>query len=358
MHSMVGTVPFGRSNQDTCSAASASFSHNHCRWCCYPLYGKRAVTNASRTKPPSLDAQRILPHAHQTEFLVPNCRGTLMSVIGEISPAAAVFRNGDLVTVRPFEEILATLDCEGKLDGLPFMSEMLRYCGRDFRVRRPVRRTCVEGVSTLRQLSDAYFLVGLRCDGSAHEGCQRGCQLFWKGAWLKPAGDEPNFAGCTAAAEGDSSLVALSCPSNWNTPLPSKKGDRFYCQSTELAQATSELPPGRIRHYLEDLRTGDLGLTRVLLACRLAAANFLCRKLFKRPYWRRPTGRCRTTQNPPLGLEPGDLVEVRSAAEIRTTLDAQGCNRGLTFEAEMLRHCGRRYRVARAGAENHRRNHR
>ena len=27
----------------------------------------------------------------------------------------------------------------------------------------------------------------VRCDGSAHDGCQAGCLLFWKLAWLKAA---------------------------------------------------------------------------------------------------------------------------------------------------------------------------
>lgn len=43
----------------------------------------------------------------------------------------------------------------------------------------------------------------------------------------------------------------------------------------------------------------------------------------------------------------GDDVEVRSWAEIRATLDAQGCLDGLPFMPEMLAMCGRRARVFR-----------
>ena len=39
-------------------------------------------------------------------------------------------RSGDLVSLRPPEEILATLDEQGCLDGVPFMPEMLRFFGR------------------------------------------------------------------------------------------------------------------------------------------------------------------------------------------------------------------------------------
>ena len=38
----------------------------------------------------------------------------------------------------------------------------------------------------MRSMKNAVFLEGLRCDGSAHGGCQRGCLFFWKEAWLKP----------------------------------------------------------------------------------------------------------------------------------------------------------------------------
>ena len=46
------------------------------------------------------------------------------------------FFPGDLVTVRPLDEILATLDEQGTLDKLPFMPEMRTFCGRQFRVSR------------------------------------------------------------------------------------------------------------------------------------------------------------------------------------------------------------------------------
>ena len=46
-----------------------------------------------------------------------------------------------------------------------------------------------------------------------------------------------------------------------------------------------------------------------------------------------------------LGLQPGELVEIKSEEEIRRTLDATGKNRGLGFMPEMWPHCGRRGRV-------------
>lgn len=46
-----------------------------------------------------------------------------------------------------------------------------------------------------------------------------------------------------------------------------------------------------------------------------------------------------------LNLQPGEVVEVRSAKEIFATLDAQGKLRGLRFTREMEKFCGKRFRV-------------
>src|SRR5512139_660367 len=94
---------------------------------------------------------------------------------------------GDWVEVRSREDILATLDKSGRLDGLPFMPQMFQYCGQRFMVRSRAYKTCdtVSGHYRGRRLRDAVHL-DIRCDGSAHGGCQANCLIFWKSAWLKP----------------------------------------------------------------------------------------------------------------------------------------------------------------------------
>jgi len=46
-----------------------------------------------------------------------------------------------------------------------------------------------------------------------------------------------------------------------------------------------------------------------------------------------------------LGLQPGDLVEVRSKEEILSTLDVNGLNKGLLLMPEMLGFCGQQFKV-------------
>src|SRR5262245_24384453 len=95
---------------------------------------------------------------------------------------------GDWVEVRSREEILATLWEDGTLERMPFMPEMLRHCGKRFQISAVAHKTCDSAYKTGgRRLHNAVHLEDLRCEGSAHGGCQATCLFFWKTAWLKKA---------------------------------------------------------------------------------------------------------------------------------------------------------------------------
>ena len=55
---------------------------------------------------------------------------------------------GELVEVRPVEEILATLDERGRLEALPFMPEMLQFAGKQLQVSKRAFKTCEARSST------------------------------------------------------------------------------------------------------------------------------------------------------------------------------------------------------------------
>src|SRR6185295_6001026 len=95
-------------------------------------------------------------------------------------------KTGDLVEVRSRDEILATRDAEGSLGGMPFMPEMLQYCGRQFAVAGVAHKTCDTAYRTgARKLNRMVHLNGTRCDGSAHGNCEADCNLFWREEWLR-----------------------------------------------------------------------------------------------------------------------------------------------------------------------------
>src|SRR5947208_4054776 len=104
-------------------------------------------------------------------------------------PRVLGLRAGDVVEIRSEREILTTLDERGKLDGLPFMPEMLQFCGTRTRVFRRADKTCDTVISyTSRRLTNTVHLADLRCDGQRHGGCQAGGWPSWREAWLRPGG--------------------------------------------------------------------------------------------------------------------------------------------------------------------------
>jgi len=243
-------------------------------------------------------------------------------------------RRNDEVVVRDSDDILATLDAEGTLDGLPFMPEMMRYCGRKFRVLRRVERVYLDHHHYVARLENTVLLEGLRCDGSAHQGCQMCCNLLWKEAWLRPA----DVAENTAAQKAD---VAVSDPAGF----PVMHNGRIFCQATELIRSTKRLPCWNVRQYWRDLAHGELTAGELASFLRHAAFRKMHR-FFPKKTRPRPSAFLQATLVAPLALQAGELVEVRSLAEIKATLDAEGKHRGLSFTPEMGRYCGRRFRVA------------
>ncbi|HEY5075179.1 MAG TPA: hypothetical protein VII34_10840, partial [Pyrinomonadaceae bacterium] len=116
---------------------------------------------------------------------------------------------GDLVEVRSAAEILLTLDEKGRLESLPFMPEMLKFCGQRLRISRRALKTCVDD-QDIRQLDSTVFLEEARCDGGNHGGCGRACLIFWKEAWLKPVDGSISQNGCHAPKVTQSDLVSLA----------------------------------------------------------------------------------------------------------------------------------------------------
>ena len=108
----------------------------------------------------------------------------------QTQPRPLGLRSGELVRVRSVLEIAPTLDVRGSLDGMPFMPEMLQYCGGTFRVSSRADKTCA-GDGAPRRMPNAVHLGDLRCDGAAHGGCEAACKLFWNEAWLERVETRP-----------------------------------------------------------------------------------------------------------------------------------------------------------------------
>ncbi len=243
------------------------------------------------------------------------------------------FRIGEWAEVRSAREILATLDAAGTLNGLPFMPEMVAFLGGRFRVHRRADKTCVEG-GGIRALGGTVFLDGVRCDGAAHDGCQRGCLVFWPEAWLRPDGEPAPAIDLAAETAAREALLAL----------PTRDGELYSCQSTALPEVTSPIAAWRYGLLADDLAKGELSFGDFLGIAWRTVAN-KARRMAGLPELDGIVGARPGASKGKLGLKAGDWVRIKPADEIRKTLGPDGRNRGLTFEAEMSRYIGGVYQV-------------
>jgi hypothetical protein len=325
--------------------------------------------------------------------------------------SALELRAGESVEVRSKDEILATLTSNGRLDALPFMPEMLRYCGKRFRVYKRAHKTCdtIVRPAGLR-MESAVHLEGVRCDGAAHGGCQAGCLIFWKEAWLKriavaPAADSvektiPSLPDTEPSEAQNNNVACTEDVLFTETRARSVESSEeiYSCQATELRRATSDLPWWDIRQYIQDLTSRNVSLAALIRVMSVAIFNVVMRQtrylvlaISQRAALRLPgdvlkrgdcdtineapanqpapqtgtvatikaalnrvlveyphiRGRLRTTPSSVLNLRPGETVQVKTKEEILDTLDAGNRNRGLLFDAEMVPYCGRRFKVLR-----------
>ena len=280
------------------------------------------------------------------------------------------FRVGDLVEVRSKQEILSTLDEQGRLEGMPFMPEMLAFCGQRFRVFKSAHKTCDTVFPIRSRRVERTVHLQTRCDGRAHGGCEAGCLLFWKEEWLKPASE----ASLDAASVRDSaphpnarSIGNPRCNEDMlrNAAQTGGGGPTYVCQATQLPYATQDLSPFDVRQYVQDLASGNVTLGEWLRGLMYIGYDNLINlgiglgrplrwfyDLFQRvrqgiPYPRH-YGKISADMPTPggqLDLREGELVRVKRYEEILATCNVRNQNRGLLFDAEMVPYCGKTYRV-------------
>jgi hypothetical protein len=259
------------------------------------------------------------------------------------------FRVCDLVEIKSLQEIAETLDTSGSIAGLPFMPEMVRYCGQQFRAYRVIDKIYDYGrTKKLRRLDDSLSLLGLRCDGSVHGGCQAACYLIWKVDWLKPVAKPHSDHlenGRFRLANGTSAENRLVNSVSEELTANNPDIKRYKCQYTDLASASKPLDPWDVRQDLRPLWTGNVTLAAFIVALLTRLFNyaqdlrggiaFPALTLTSRP----------DLPVVSLGLKSGESVRVLRKDEICRNLDAASRNRGLWFDKDMLKQAGQSFTV-------------
>ena len=248
------------------------------------------------------------------------------------------FRVGDIVEVANSRKILETLDEDGMLEGLPFMPEMLEFCGQRFRLSAPVYKTCVEspaGNFVVRGFrgNNVWILDELRCSGSCHDGCNRLCILFWKSDWLLRVNPMQGTG-----------LNLVTVDRGVSNQLKTVRSPETYvCQCTELVRATVPLSrTQKIGKTLADIRSGTVGVFQMLVLI----IRYTYWKIILRFVPRHLVGSLTRTPETSMALAPGEMVEVKAAHEIVETLNRKGCNRGLRYDRTLNKFGGAQYKVS------------
>ena len=280
-------------------------------------------------------------------------------------------RAGDWVQVRSKQEILNTLDANGRLDELPFMPEMLRYCGMTMRVSKRAHKTCDPAVGIVgRKMPTTVHLENCRCDGADHDGCEAACLIFWKEAWLKLLDSGPATIDGKPSLDGDR-IEHVRCTeetlrsSAKRPPGYGESEPTYVCQNTQIKFASQSQKWWDVRQYVEDYTSGNVRISelaagllytfwRTISEAGLGIGTPM-RWTYDRyqhaiggsPYPVRPFGVPKGTPTPKaqLDLRQGELVRVKPYSEILKTLDVNYRNRGLFFDTDMVPCTERVYEV-------------
>lgn len=108
----------------------------------------------------------------------------------QLTPVAALnLQPGDLVRVKSYKEILATLNTKLKNRGMAFDADQVPYCGRVHRVKTRVDRFLNEKTGRIMSLkTPAVILEGVWCQACYSHlrmGCPRALHSWWREIWLE-----------------------------------------------------------------------------------------------------------------------------------------------------------------------------
>jgi hypothetical protein len=120
--------------------------------------------------------------------------------LGQRTPSRPLhLKPGDMVRVRPYREILSTLDVNNRNRGLFFDAEEVPYCGKTFRVRSAISRLVDERTGRMLTLKDRNVILdGAICQARYSDRrmfCPRAIYPFWRETWLERMA-QPSAAAC------------------------------------------------------------------------------------------------------------------------------------------------------------------
>ena len=127
---------------------------------------------------------------------------------GQPTPAASLnLQPGELVRVKPLDEILQTVNTASKNRGLHWDAELVPYCGGTYRVLTRVTKIIDEKTGRMQEMKTPAIILDAVVCGARYSACRmfcpRGTYAYWREIWLERV--EPSTGGETSA------LAAAHC---------------------------------------------------------------------------------------------------------------------------------------------------
>ena len=124
----------------------------------------------------------------------PRKRGTIPE--GRQTPTETLnLQPGELVRIKPYVEILHTLDSKNKNRGLFFDAEEVPYCGKTFRVLKRVTKIVNERTGKMREMKNPCLILdSVICESRYSECrlfCPRSIYSYWREIWLERVAPAP-----------------------------------------------------------------------------------------------------------------------------------------------------------------------
>ena len=112
--------------------------------------------------------------------------------VNEATPVEPLnLQPGELVRVKSYPEILATVNTENQNRGLFFDAEMVPYCGRIYRVRKRVSRIVDEKTGAMLDMKHPCIMLEDVVCQSRYSTCRMLCPRsiypYWREIWLERA---------------------------------------------------------------------------------------------------------------------------------------------------------------------------
>jgi hypothetical protein len=114
---------------------------------------------------------------------------------------------------------------------------------------------------------NAVHFTGVRCDGQAHGGCQAGCLIYWKEAWLKWVDEDGQ------EATGEEAVQPRAAPSSGWWRRPARMKSVIRARPRAPARGPQPAPPWDVRQYVLDVTSGNIGVLATIRGVIVGVLN-------------------------------------------------------------------------------------